>query len=69
MSVVPEAAVDPQRDSLSVVKLKKNLTLESGIVYRRDRKLSHTALAFLELARQFFHSSALRAAADGPTRN
>ncbi len=57
VSVVPEAAVEPRRDALCALHLDKDLTLESGIVYRRDRKLSHTASAFLEMAGEFFHCS------------
>ena len=68
VSVVPEAAVEPRRDALHVLKLKSNMVLESGIVYRRDRKLSHTTSAFLQMAREYFHSSPMRAPA-GPSRN
>lgn len=69
VSVIPETAVDAGRDRLCALRLKKDLTLESGIVYRRDRKLSHTASAFLDMAREFFHRSRRPAPADGPARN
>ncbi len=68
VAVVPEAAVEPRRDSLCVLSLKKSLTLDSGIVYRRDRKLSHTTAAFLEMAREFFHSSSSKTRTTGRSR-
>ncbi len=69
ISVVPEATVDPRSDALCPLKLKKNLTLTSGIVYRRDRKMTHSTSAFLEMAKEFFQSPGLRISSAGPSRN
>ena len=68
VAIVPEAAVEPRRDSLCVLNLKKSMTLDSGIVYRGDRTLSHTTSAFLEMAREFFRASSVKAPTTGLSR-
>jgi DNA-binding transcriptional LysR family regulator len=54
VAVVPEAAVLAERDNIRAVPLRQGVSIEVGLVYRQDRKLSHAARAFLELAKEFF---------------
>jgi DNA-binding transcriptional LysR family regulator len=70
VSLAPEGAVFPQRDGVCAVPLRKPVSFTIGFILRRERKLSHTAKAFLEMARGTLErtpSQAPRRA--GPSRN
>ena len=54
VSVVPRGAVDEARDGVRVVTLQRKVSVESGAIYRRDRRISHTARAFVDMARSYF---------------
>ena len=54
VSVVPRGAVDEARDGVRAVSLQRKLSIESGAIYRRDRRISHTARAFVDMARSYF---------------
>ena len=52
ISLVPEATVHEAKDGVRAVPLRQGISIEVGIVMRRERKLSHAAKAFLEIARE-----------------
>jgi len=57
IALVPEAAVQSARDGISVIRLRNPLSVDVGIVFRKDRELSQPARAFLVMAREFFSRS------------
>jgi DNA-binding transcriptional LysR family regulator len=54
ISLVPEVAVKKARSELAVVSLKQPLSVGVGITYRKDRELSKSSRAFLDMARDHF---------------
>jgi DNA-binding transcriptional LysR family regulator len=57
VSLVPEATAQDGKDGVRAVAIRQDISIEIGIVVRRERKLSHAARAFLEIARGFFQGT------------
>jgi len=53
VSLIPEGAV-LAGDNVTPVAIRQNIAVRVGVIYRQDRRLSHPAGAFLDLARDFF---------------
>ncbi|MBN1441603.1 MAG: LysR family transcriptional regulator [Planctomycetes bacterium] len=54
VSIIPEKAADPLIPGLCCIPLRRRMTVDVGVVYRRDRLLSHPATVFLNMAREHF---------------
>jgi len=54
VSIVPESSVDPRRDDVVLVALREEVSVGLGAAYRKGRKLTQAARAFLDLARAHF---------------
>jgi DNA-binding transcriptional LysR family regulator len=54
ISIAPRVVLGDGAQELLAIPLHPGIELEGGLVFRRDRKLARTALAFLELARSHF---------------
>lgn len=56
-SIVPERAVTHLLPGVTVIPLRQSLSVKVGVVFHRDRTLSHAATVFLNMAREFFRNS------------
>jgi len=74
VSLVPKKAVTDLIPGLAAVSLQQSLNIKVGIVYRRDRTLSHPATVFLKMAKVYFAKnkglvSGSSSKVSGPSRN
>ena len=57
VALVPEVSVGASRDGVAVIRLARPIAVTIGVVFRKDRKLSHAARAFLEMVCLHFGAS------------